>query len=207
MTVEVRLSKPIPTTFALMIGDAVHNLRTALDQATWELIGIDGGKQSRRLAFPAHRTQRDYEVACNRIETPRADTRKFFLAFEAYPGGGNEKLFGLNLLDNIDKHQILTPIAAVSKIKSAKVFKKNGEVMHTLEDCAFSVGPDGVARIANLGPELRFEFDESRDPTVDLFFGDVEFFKFAPLIPTLMHLNETVSDALRQFEEFVQART
>ncbi len=67
MVVEVRLREPIPTAFALTIGDAVHNLRTALDHATWELVGIDGGKQDRRLAFPSSRIKADYKAACRRI--------------------------------------------------------------------------------------------------------------------------------------------
>lgn len=33
ITVEVRFSEPLPASLALIIGDAVHNLRTALDHA------------------------------------------------------------------------------------------------------------------------------------------------------------------------------
>ncbi|MCH9054086.1 MAG: hypothetical protein IIA72_24070 [Proteobacteria bacterium] len=206
MVVEVRLNEPIPTSLPLLIGDAIHNLRTALDQATWELIGLDGGRQDRSLTFPARRVQRDYEAACSQIETPRADTKKFFIAFETYPGGGGEKLFALHLLDNTDKHRILTPIISASTLQSAKVFNQDDEVVGTLQNITFTMGPDGRARLAKLGPDRRFEFDENIDPTIDIFFGDVEFFEFAPLIPTLAHLSEDVSHALEQFEEFVRMR-
>ena len=204
MVVEVRLSEPIPSALPLLIGDAVHNLRTALDHATWELIGLDRGKQDRWLTFPASRTQGDYEAACRRIETPRADTTKFLVAFEAYPGGAGEKLFALNLLDNTDKHQILTPTTGVATLRNAEVVKPDGQVMTTFKNCKFSMGPDGRTRLMKLGPDLSFKFDEERDPTVDIFFGKVEFFESAQLIPALTHLSETVSDALGQFEEFVR---
>lgn len=196
MVVEVRLREPIPDTFSVLIGDAVHNLRAALDHATWELVGLDGGQQDRSLTFPVSRVQRDYEAACGRIETPRGDTKKLLLAFEAYPGGGGEKLFGLNLLDNMDKHQILTPIVGASVVRNAKVVKPDGQIMATLENWTFSMGPDGRARLMKLGPGLAFEFDENTDPAIDIFFGDIEFFKFAPLVSTLTRLGETVSDAL-----------
>ena len=206
MIVEVRLSEPIPSALPLLIGDAVHNLRTALDHATWELIGLDGGKQHRWLAFPMHRTRRDYEAACRGIETPRRDTVEFLLAFEAYPGGSGDKLFGLNVLDNIDKHQIFTPIAGVATLRHAEVVKPDGQVMTTIKNCKFGMGPDGRAKLMRLGPGLAFKFDEKCDPTVDIFFGEVEFFEAEQLIPTLMHLSETVSHALRQFNDFVSGR-
>ena len=78
--------------------------------------------------------------------------------------------------------------------------------MFTLTNCEFRMGPDGRTRIMKLGPGLSFEFDEKTDPSIDMFFGDVEFFKFAPIIPTLAHLSETVSHAIGQFEEFVRLR-
>jgi hypothetical protein len=207
MVVEVRLRSPIPSTFSLLIGDTIQNLRTALDHATWKLIGLDGGQQNRRLSFPARRLKLHYEAACNGIQTPRSDTKNFFVAFEAYPGGAGEKLFGLNLLNNVDKHQFLTPIAGVATLQNAKVINPDGQVMLTLENCKFSMGPNGRARLMKLGPDLTFEFDEKSDPTIDIFFGDVELFEFAPLIPTLMHLSEAVSDALRQFNKFVAERS
>src|SRR4051794_25168032 len=40
----------------LIVGDAVHNLRVALDHAYWELLGIDGGDR-KRAAIPTARTQ------------------------------------------------------------------------------------------------------------------------------------------------------
>src|SRR5262245_27971487 len=84
---EVSFDCDIPSEFALIAGDAIHNLRAALDHATWELVGIDGGKQDRNLAFPAGKTSTDYECACNGIQTPRDDTKRFLLSLAAYADG------------------------------------------------------------------------------------------------------------------------
>jgi hypothetical protein len=44
-----------PPSLALVIGDAVHNLWSALDHLTWEVIGLDGGCQHPQLYFPKAR--------------------------------------------------------------------------------------------------------------------------------------------------------
>src|SRR5262249_1514248 len=68
------------TTLPLIIGDAIHNLRVSLDHAMWELIGLDGGTQDRRTAFPARRGRQAYEAACmgrdGTVKTPRDDTKQ-----------------------------------------------------------------------------------------------------------------------------------
>jgi hypothetical protein len=53
---------------------------------------------------------------CNGIETSCTDTKKFFLRLEAFEGGAGEKLYGLNRLDNSDKHVQLTPIMGIAKV-------------------------------------------------------------------------------------------
>jgi hypothetical protein len=50
-SVEVRFGEAIPPEFSLILGDAIHNLRTSLDHAAWELIGIDSGTQDRFTPF------------------------------------------------------------------------------------------------------------------------------------------------------------
>lgn len=74
---KVESVKELPSEFALIIGDAIHNLRTALDHATWEIVGIDHeivgidrDTQDRRLKFPTGRNRRYFEAACKGIVTP-----------------------------------------------------------------------------------------------------------------------------------------
>ena len=50
-TLEVKFREPIPTSLALILADAIHNLRAALDHATWELVGLDGGPRIDGLLF------------------------------------------------------------------------------------------------------------------------------------------------------------
>lgn len=205
--VEVRLGETIPTDLSLFLGDAIHNLRTALDHATWELIRIDGGTQDRDTKFPVWGNQGGYESACNRIKTPLGDTKKLFIALAAYPGGVGEKLYGLNRLDNADKHNILTPVVGVATVGEIKVVKPNGQSILTMTNCSFSMGPDGIAKLlGNIDPGLSVKFDQNSNTTLDIFFRDTEFFQGLPLIETLMDLSYSVSDVIGQFIKLVEAR-
>ena len=203
---EVSFDCGIPSEFALISGDAIHNLRAALDHATWELVGIDGGKQDRYLAFPAGKTMTDYEAACNGIETPRDDTKKFLFSVGAYPGGKGWKLYGLRTLDNLDKHQILTPVIGATKIGRFEMIDPAGKTVMTMEDCSFTVGKDGRARMVGSGPGYTIKFDERSKITFDIFFGDVDFFGTHPLTETLVELRLAVSDVVAQFDELVRGR-
>ena len=48
--IKVVFAQRLPNNFAAVLGDAIHNLRVVLDYATWELIGIDGGKAASRYS-------------------------------------------------------------------------------------------------------------------------------------------------------------
>src|SRR5947199_5076580 len=47
-------AKPIPDTFPLLIGDAVHNIRSALDHLVWQLVEATGDIPTNKNSFPIH---------------------------------------------------------------------------------------------------------------------------------------------------------
>jgi hypothetical protein len=206
VSIQVSFRNPIPESFALIIGDAIHNLRTVLDHATWELIGIDGGTQDQFLSFPARIFQGDYEATCNGIKTPRSDTKKFFVSLAAYRGGSGNELHALHALDNADKHTVMIPIIGMTRMQSVKIIGPNGRTIAELENCAFQMGGDGRS-IINAGAGCTIELDQQTNPTIDIFFRGVEMFAMKPAIPALMHLANAVADTLGKFEIFVRDRT
>lgn len=203
-TIEMRFRDPITPTIPLVIGDAIHNLRAALDHATWELVGSDGGTQDRFLSFPMGQTQRDYEASCKGIKTPRQDTKDFFIRCSAYKGGGGDVLYALHLLDNVDKHTMLTPLAGASRV-SLKAISADGSSIVQLTDCAVMMGVDGRSRL-RVHAGWRVELDQKTNPTIEIFFRDVEGLGVKSIIPALMHFSNAVADCLRQFQTFVLTR-
>ena len=67
LAIRVRFVKEPPATLALIIGDAIHNMRIALDHAIWELVGLDGGTQDRYLKFPTGDNRIDFEASCELV--------------------------------------------------------------------------------------------------------------------------------------------
>ena len=49
-------AEPIPSTFSPIIGDAIHNLRSALDHVAWSLFRSKG-IPDKDIQFPMYRTQ------------------------------------------------------------------------------------------------------------------------------------------------------
>ena len=200
--VTARIIDPdFPASLPLIIGDAIHNLRTALDHAMWELIGLDGGTQDRSIAFPARRWRVEYEAACNRIKTPRNDTRKFLISLACHEHGGGEKIYGLHILDNSDKHAIITPTVGTAMGHEISLFAESagGEITW------LGAGGPG-SRSLTAATTSGVKFHHNSKVALDIFFADVEFFPHRAAIPTLMHLTDAVEDVLRQFEIFVRSR-
>src|SRR5262245_318419 len=60
-----------PPVLALVLGDAIHNLRSALDHVAYDMVIRDGGDiDDRNLHFPIGEDRRRFEAACDRIKTP-----------------------------------------------------------------------------------------------------------------------------------------
>jgi hypothetical protein len=206
ITVELRFNEQIPTNISLILADAVHNLRTALDHAMWELMGLDGGTQDKHTTLPTGDTRQNYESRCNGIKTPRGDTKKFLVGLATYKGGAGGEIYAMHQLDNREKHTIITPLASLVRISRMKFVDPHGRVIADMADSSFGPGPDGRVRVARMGPGITVEFDQNAERTIEIFFRDVEGFRFKRIVPTLMHLADAVSDCLGQFETFVRTR-
>lgn len=111
LIIRAKMAKPPPRELATIIGDAVHNLRTALDQLVCELVRRNGGPVTREHAFPISHTQSAFEArraSALRGMSPKAQA--FIRKLKPFQGG-NRLLWMLSSLDNLDKHDSIVPIA------------------------------------------------------------------------------------------------
>jgi hypothetical protein len=113
---KVVVKRQPPPILGLIVGDLVHNLRTALDYAAWQLVDCNDGRPGRHTQYPISMTQDDFEdngrarlrgaaeaairaVSLHqpfRIATPRM-----------------HPLAVLSALDNRDKHRLLHVVGGV----------------------------------------------------------------------------------------------
>lgn len=193
----LRIKENIPDTFALILGDAVHNLRSALDLLTCDLISIHAGEAAigERETFPFSKGN-DVDLKSvfkkgliNKISPEALD---FIGSLKTYKrGNGNPALWGLHDLDIHDKHKLLIPVAKVVKIENMTV-TQGQHVRMLLKNIGFGGAEDG-AKLLKLPAANNVKVGQYFRPTIDVTFGNIEPFKGQSLIPTLHQLTDLVS--------------
>jgi hypothetical protein len=106
----VRVLKPVPEDLADIVGDAVCNLRSALDYAAYA-IATPTKPGTRNAAFPFAQNSDELERSIRkRSRDVPPGIVALFRSFQPY-GGGNPILHTLNRMCNQDKHCTLIPMA------------------------------------------------------------------------------------------------
>jgi hypothetical protein len=111
----------IPLRLSLLTGDIVHNLRSALDHALYQLVLRDGGKPTTKTQWPvftetpAGRSLSRYNAQLKGIKDE--DVRRMIDWFQPYQPHRNrihENLTLIHDLDIIDKHHLVRPGVAIA---------------------------------------------------------------------------------------------
>jgi hypothetical protein len=204
---RVSFIKEVPAQFALIIGDAIHNLRTALDHTVWEIVGFAQRTQDRQLAFPTGHTRTTFESSCNGIKAPSQWVRDALMSTEVFPQGTGDDLYNLTRLDNADKHTVITPVLRGTSLPSFTVFTEDGKVASRIE-IKVLVGrtadfADDFADFGMIQPGFQIRLDEDAECSPSLFLGFPDGTRFAPAFPTLERLRNSVANAVDTLESKV----
>lgn len=101
-----------PLRFGVILGDCVHNLRSALDHTMWQVTLLDGNIPDGNTQFPiASKSESQFERMANR-RIPGLSAKHRALVKQAQPYNAGNKahthpLHVLATLSNTDKHQVL----------------------------------------------------------------------------------------------------
>ena len=117
---QLTFSEPAPPEIPLIIGDTVHNLRSALDLLVNEVAQSRGANiDTARLQFPYAKTEADYlkKITTN-FSSFGQDLQNALLNLRVFEGG-DKFLSGLHNLDICDKHRYVMPLMSCSWGKSA----------------------------------------------------------------------------------------
>jgi hypothetical protein len=102
--------------WALLIGDCVHNLRAALDYIAWRLAGSD--PDDTHTQFPIFLTEGSWDRSASKcIRSMGSAAQALLKAGQPFnrPNPRNSALGGIHVLDNADKHKLLTVVAAMPR--------------------------------------------------------------------------------------------
>ena len=141
---------------AVVLGDVVHCLRSALDQIAWQLVLNHSGrpknvKEKTLIDFPIKYRRKALTSTYAFGKVARGD-RAILDVAQPYKGTGNPNLRGLALLQqlsNRDKHRVLSPI-----LISTMNFTLVGTELEGSGFSIFSVDFTGVGKNLKIGAEV-----------------------------------------------------
>lgn len=209
--IRIKSISPVPTEFELYIGDAVHNLRCALDYTVSEILGW----KDTRLTFPMGETREELvnsfrtepevvdgktkgkgrnaaiEVAINGIGAFIVDEIKPYKA-----SGG--LLWPLGKLDGRDKHRLLIPTLVPQTIGGINAIDAND---NQVIGGSATVGPGGVSNFVGFGAG-GVKILSYGKPTAEIFLNETGIIEGRPILPTLIQMSRAVTETIDRIEEF-----
>ncbi|MFH0957445.1 MAG: hypothetical protein V1897_01950 [Pseudomonadota bacterium] len=187
---------------ALICGDVVHNLRSALDHAYWEVVSpvATTEKERRLLQFPFSETEARLDETMKTRLADRVSPSFYQALIDLKPHGepgGNELLYLIHKLDIIDKHKLLIPTGDYTKISSEILIKQVPDFPRGLVNCGF--GQNNRDVVWNIPPMNRAKCQVAKIPDsgileqelnvpVDIVFIVAGTIHFRPVIPTFHKL-------------------
>ncbi len=121
---ELQVIEELPIRVHAVIGDAIHNLRSALDHLAGELCVASGGTPDNGTAFPIWEnvplvSEIDAEIT-RKIPSASVEVTDGIKELQPYKGGKGDILWRLHMLDIIDKHRVLIAAAAAAVFIDAR---------------------------------------------------------------------------------------
>jgi len=188
--------------WSLVLGDALHNLRSALDNVTWGLANLDGmePKVPTQVTFPLTKNEPDWEKRIQSLESIPAVYLDRIRKLQPWIDGGerDENMFWLlHMFDIADKHRGLISGALHFKQLSTAGLELNlepeapiadAQVSYTIQKQPIRIAPETVLTrvhsdthklnpdpdyLAKVWVQLVLDWGDNRILLLDSFLGDV----------------------------------
>jgi hypothetical protein len=175
---------PLPEDVPLILGDAVHNLRTALDHFMWELVGtLCPSAASRHTEFPITKTSQQYNSAFGKREITemREDIAEFLREIQPYRTT-DDTLWDLHQLDIDDKHKLIIPVACAINswgLKKPRIW---------LGDLSNSFHIELGEELLNIPADTYAKNHDDIEFGVNVTFRDPDIARGRTVLETLQHL-------------------
>lgn len=181
---------------APVVGDAIHNLRTALDLAWREFLGkVAPTAIGDFNKFPVRDSREGVVAAIKSVEKrSAARLEDFVLGMEPYYRGKGHAIWALHALDIKDKHMILLPLFDVAAFR-VYIQDERRNIDEVL--AVRSIGRDIVHRFPP-GSELKHK----AKPAYEVLFDKGLPMQHEPIVKTLQYFVEVVNGVLIGLEGF-----
>src|SRR5262249_38393088 len=204
-------AEPIPEELSLIIGDALNNLRSALDHTAYQLACVGAGaiKPFPNVKFPTGDNEKQYRhQRAKALKGMRQDAVKAIDALEPYAGGKGEHFWQLARLNNFDKHRLL--ITTWAHFSGHTAFRSDRELLAKFhggqpDDYKTSfMAPGAVICPLKPGDKLfsvhESEVDENMIFLLNLAFAEPEIARGKPVFQTLHDMTLAVRHLIFEFD-------
>jgi hypothetical protein len=187
----------------MMTGDAVHNLRSALDHLAWGIVSAFKDPDP-KLYFPI-----DVELksligkrSFREIQSVAPDVADLIVN-EIKPYGAGNPFFKLSRLDRADKHRLLL-VRTLSGRFRVYASEDDDYVPEEAADSFILVA--SPTRVPKPGSRAAIHNENYRGAAFDIHFGSGLPFENEPVIPTLHQLTQLVTGVIQTFVRHIETR-
>jgi hypothetical protein len=191
-SLQFRTITGLPEIVPVVISEIAQPLRSALDYVMCVMVTEAGGRCSRDVQFPISETRQRVETIINNGQIKKltpAVIDHILDGIKPYKDGNNA-IYSLHTLNNIDKHRHLMPMTYVAALKDVTI--KAGGVLFS--GCTIVVGEGKKLNL--IGMPTEFEFEGYGKPAFVVAFDSGQPFEGQAVVPTLVQLLEEVSSII-----------
>jgi hypothetical protein len=202
----------VPDGIRLILGDAVHNLRSALDYLVDILVRANEATPGTYTAFPVWRKRgvpgrRPFgSLVAGKVRGVAPEVAYVFNALEAYEGGAHQALWTLDQLDILDKHRLPLLVTTCIAKRGVRVRVDNPDYSSRPVYLSFYYPTqhlkdgDVLGRLPRRGePKL----DDRMKFAFDIALGEPEVLRGELVIPALAQMRKAVIETVREFRVFL----
>ncbi len=190
---------PLPVIILLLLGDAVHNLSSALDHA-WNVLARASRDSRDKLTFPVNESW-DHLVATlekTPIKSSFPEVGRVILD-EIAPAKDRKghNLWAIRQLDNLDKHNLIIPAVQVTGVRDFLAQDDQGSLF---AGGSVEVHGNG-AHMTVASFQGKAELYGNTKPSIDIAFSKDQFIIDQPILPALRQTVQAVSEAVFLLKE------
>lgn len=166
--VVLRFTGAIPDELSVMVGDALHNMRSSLDNMTFALAhrnGVTSRSKLSQVYFPMGQSPAEFDAACDKLAPLiGSSASEAIKLLEVYDGGAGASLKQLGALSNMDKHRLLIP--ALPQISGSMTFGLTNETINKGADATveIQVGPLLGGKVPAEDGDVLFSYPTTNHP-------------------------------------------
>jgi hypothetical protein len=151
LAIRLKENAPIPPEFSLIIGDTVHNLRSALDLTLFPMARDKARKPERiQFPFPKDGGSKAFKEACKagQVEFAGEKVVEEIRLLKPCPTG-NAVLNGIHAISNTDKHRLLVLVQSMPSF----MMDTDAGIFYNRFLGAGDYGPLGIGEFSDLVPK------------------------------------------------------